>query len=151
MCPCAGDHPASYARFVAPILAALPSGTFSAVVTGDQVTMGSRIEPYLKAAESLAADPADCIAIEDSILAPHRPKPPVAPCWSCPITSAVPEGPRRVFVDDLVGLRLEGPGQTASFGQCENLPLDRVACVNIVDNSSRSAAEGTHGRPGRHR
>ncbi len=96
----------SYARFVAPILAALPPGTFSTVVTGDQVTIGKpHPEPYLKAAESLAADPADCIAIEDSNTGATSAE--TAGCTVLVVRNhvAVPEGPRRVFVDDLVGLR----------------------------------------------
>lgn len=57
----------SYQRFVDPILASLPEGTFAAVVTGDQVTAGKPDpEAYLKAAERLGVDPADCVAIEDS-------------------------------------------------------------------------------------
>ena len=98
----------SYARFVAPILAALPAGTFSAVVTGDQVTIGKpHPEPYLKAAESLAADPADCIAIEDSNTGAASAETAGCTVLVVPNHVAVPEGPRRVFVDDLVGLRLE--------------------------------------------
>ena len=57
----------SYERFVAPILAQLPAGTFRAVVTGDSVARGKPDpEPYLSAARLLAVDPTDCVAIEDS-------------------------------------------------------------------------------------
>lgn len=98
----------SYARFVAPILAALPAGTFSAVVTGDQVTIGKpHPEPYLKAAESLAADPAECIAIEDSNTGATSAETAGCTVLVVPNHVAVAEGPRRTFVDDLVGLRPE--------------------------------------------
>ncbi len=57
----------SYTRFVAPILAALPADTFSAIVTGDIVARGKPDpEPYLMAARMLGVPPADCVAIEDS-------------------------------------------------------------------------------------
>jgi HAD superfamily hydrolase (TIGR01509 family) len=57
----------SYTRFVAPILAALPDDTFSAIVTGDIVERGKPDpEPYLTAARMLGVPPADCLAIEDS-------------------------------------------------------------------------------------
>src|SRR4051812_33103188 len=44
----------SYERFVAPVLAALPEGSFATVVTGDNVTVGKpHPEPYLAAARLL--------------------------------------------------------------------------------------------------
>lgn len=96
----------SYERFVAPILAALPSGTFSAVVTGDQVTAGKpHPEPYLKAAEALAVEPAECMAIEDSNTGATSAEAAGCTVLVVPNHVAVLEGPRRVFVDDVVGLR----------------------------------------------
>ena len=57
----------SYRRLVDAILAGLPSGTFGAVVTGDEVVNGKPDpEPYLTAAALLGVDPADCLVIEDS-------------------------------------------------------------------------------------
>lgn len=57
----------SWASFANVVVDLLPAGTFSAVVTGDQVRQGKpHPEPYLRAAELLGVDPADCIAIEDS-------------------------------------------------------------------------------------
>ncbi len=57
----------SWTRFVEPILATLPVGSFDAVVSGDQVNQGKpHPEPYLTAAGRLGVDPADCLAIEDS-------------------------------------------------------------------------------------
>ncbi len=54
----------SYAPIAEPIAAVTP---FAAVVTGDIVTHGKpHPEPYLRAAELLGVDPADCLAIEDS-------------------------------------------------------------------------------------
>jgi HAD superfamily hydrolase (TIGR01509 family) len=49
------------------VVDALPEGTFTALVTGDEVEHGKpHPEPYLAAARLLGVDAADCIAIEDS-------------------------------------------------------------------------------------
>ena len=57
----------SYARLAETMTEQLPPGTFGAVVTGDQVTDGKpHPEAYLTAATRLGADPAHCVAIEDS-------------------------------------------------------------------------------------
>ncbi len=49
------------------VLDGLPAGTFGAVVTGDAVEHGKpHPEPYLAAAAALGAEPARCVAIEDS-------------------------------------------------------------------------------------
>lgn len=54
----------SYAVLADPIAASLP---LDAVVTGDRVTRGKPDpEPYLTAARMLGADPAACVAVEDS-------------------------------------------------------------------------------------
>lgn len=58
----------SYQRFVAPVIGALPEGTFAAVVTGEFVTRGKpHPEPYLDGAARLGLEPGECIAIEDSV------------------------------------------------------------------------------------
>ena len=65
--PC-GMVTMSYLRFVAPVLEALPEGTFAAVVTGEQVSRGKpHPEPYLEGAARLGVDPEACVAIEDSV------------------------------------------------------------------------------------
>lgn len=57
----------SWKRFADAVVGALPAGTFTTVVTGDEVSKGKPDpEPYLVAAERLGIDPADCYAIEDS-------------------------------------------------------------------------------------
>ncbi|MDN5892600.1 MAG: HAD family phosphatase [Nocardioides sp.] len=95
----------SYRRFVAPILAALPEGTFAEVVTGDTVSQGKpHPEPYLKGAALLGVDPALCVAIEDSNTGARSAV--AAGCTVLVIPNHVPvlEGDRRVFRDSLVGL-----------------------------------------------
>lgn len=95
----------SYRRFVAPMLAALPEGTFSAVVTGDAVSRGKpHPEPYLKAASLLRVSPEQCLAIEDSNTGARSAR--AAGCTVLVVPNHVPvlldEG--RVFRDSLAGL-----------------------------------------------
>jgi HAD superfamily hydrolase (TIGR01509 family) len=95
----------SYARFVEPILEALPEGTFTAVVTGDAVTVGKpHPEPYLTAAGILGVDPRDCLAIEDSNTGAKSAV--AAGCTVLVVPNHVPvlDGERRVFRDSLAGL-----------------------------------------------
>jgi beta-phosphoglucomutase-like phosphatase (HAD superfamily) len=95
----------SYERFVAPILAHLPVGSFRVVVTGDSVTRGKPDpEPYLTAARLLAVEPAACVAIEDS-----DPGATSAAAAGCPVLVVphyvdVPPGPGRAFRETLVGM-----------------------------------------------
>ncbi|HWM19329.1 MAG TPA: HAD-IA family hydrolase [Ilumatobacteraceae bacterium] len=57
----------SWHRFVDPIVAQLPPGSFQTIVTGEDVTRGKpHPEPYLLAAAQLGVDATDCVAIEDS-------------------------------------------------------------------------------------
>ncbi len=96
----------SYDRFVAPILAALPEGTFTEVVTGDRVTQGKpHPEPYLKAAAGLGVRPEECVAIEDSNTGATSAE--AAGCTVLVVECHVPvaSGERRIFRDSLEGLR----------------------------------------------
>lgn len=57
----------SYRNFAGAVVDAMPQGKFDAIVTGDEVARGKpHPDPYLTAARMLNADPARCIAIEDS-------------------------------------------------------------------------------------
>ncbi|MCW2767284.1 MAG: Phosphorylated carbohydrates phosphatase [Nocardioides sp.] len=106
----------SYTRFVAPILANLPNGTFRAIVTGDEVTLGKpHPEPYLTAAALLGVDPTHCLAIEDSntgATSADR-----AGCQVLVVPNHVPvaPGPRRTFAESLVGLDLGSVWRQASI------------------------------------
>ncbi len=98
----------SYRRFVAPILAALPEGTFAEVVTGDAVLRGKpHPEPYLKASRALGVDPADCLAIEDSNTGARSAE--AAGCRVLVVPNHVPvlPGDRRVFAESLRDLGVE--------------------------------------------
>ncbi len=59
----------SYRRYAAGIVSALPAGTFDVIVAGDDVERGKPFpDAYLRAAELLAVDVRDCIAVEDSLV-----------------------------------------------------------------------------------
>ena len=95
----------SYRRFVEPILAALPEGTFEVVVTGDAVTRGKpHPEPYQTAAAVLGVDPAATLAIEDSNTGARSAE--AAGCTVLVVPNHVPvlPGPRRIFRESLEGL-----------------------------------------------
>jgi len=95
----------SYERFVAPILAALPHGSFDVVVTGDAVSHGKpHPEPYLHAARLLGIDPDHCVAIEDSTTGTRSAE--AAGCLVLVVENhvKVEPGARRVFRDSLEGL-----------------------------------------------
>ena len=95
----------SYERFVAPVLAALPKGSFDVVVTGDAVSRGKpHPEPYLHAARLLGVEPRECVAIEDSNTGARSAE--AAGCLVLVVENHVPVGPgeRRVFLPTLSGL-----------------------------------------------
>lgn len=57
----------SYRGLAEAVVAALPTGRFACLVTGDEVSHGKpHPAPYLVAAAELSVPPADCVAIEDS-------------------------------------------------------------------------------------
>lgn len=95
----------SYTRFVAPILAALPDGTFSAIVTGDVVERGKPDpEPYLTAARMLGVRPVDCLAIEDSNTGATSAEAAGATVLVVPNHVEVTPSPRRLFRESLYGI-----------------------------------------------
>ncbi|HEX6148365.1 HAD family hydrolase [Nocardioides sp.] len=107
----------SYRRFVAPVLATLPDGTFDVVVTGDIVSHGKpHPEPYLKAARELRLDPADCLAIEDSNTGARSAE--AAGCLVLVVPNHVPvlDGDRRVFRDSLADLDVADLAALGSLG-----------------------------------
>lgn len=57
----------SYRRLAEAVIAACPAGSFSGLISGDEVGAGKPDpEPYLKGAELLGLDPGTCVALEDS-------------------------------------------------------------------------------------
>ncbi len=101
----------SYQRFVAPILAALPDGTFDVVVTGDRVANGKpHPEPYLVGAELLGVRPESTVAIEDSETGVRSATAAGCAVLVVPCHVEVPTGPGRNFRESLVGLGVEDLG-----------------------------------------
>ena len=95
----------SYERFVAPVVAALPAGSFAAVVTGDTVSVGKPDpEAYLTAARLLGLDAYDCIAIEDSETGARSAEAAGCSVVVVPHHVDVPPSPGRVLHTTLVGL-----------------------------------------------
>jgi HAD superfamily hydrolase (TIGR01509 family) len=114
----------SYRRLAQAVVDALPAGTFGAVVVGDEVSRGKpHPEPYLTAARLLDADPARCVAIEDS-----RPGVQSAQAAGCHVLAVpghlgVPDAPRRTVHASLRPVRLadlermlDGAGSAGSAG-----------------------------------
>lgn len=96
---------ASYRRFVEPVLAALPEGTFADLVTGDAVTQGKpHPEPYLRAAAEIGVPPEACLAVEDSDVGARSAVAAGCTVLVVPNHVDVPAGPGRVFRDTLAGL-----------------------------------------------
>jgi HAD superfamily hydrolase (TIGR01509 family) len=96
----------SYTRFVDPILAGLPEGTFDAVVTGDSVDHGKpHPEPYLTAARLLDVLAGECLAIEDSDTGATSAEAAGCTVLCVPNHVPIPPGERRVFAESLASLR----------------------------------------------
>ena len=95
----------SYERFVAPVLASLPKGSFDVVVTGDNISPGKpHPAPYLHAARLLGVEPSACVAIEDSDTGARSAE--AAGCLVLVVPNHVHVEPskRRVFLPTLDGV-----------------------------------------------
>ena len=78
---------------------------FSVTVCGDEVPYGKPApDVYLRAAELLGYDPADCLAIEDSVTGSAAAETAGCPVLVVPNEVEVPGSPRRAFVSTLAGL-----------------------------------------------
>lgn len=94
------------------VLAALPGGTFTAVVTGDMVEHGKpHPEPYLRGLAGLGVDPGDaerlrrCVAIEDSTTGMTSAVRAGIPTLVTPCVKPVDPLPGAVLVPTLEGVR----------------------------------------------
>ncbi|MCW2867195.1 MAG: Phosphorylated carbohydrates phosphatase [Marmoricola sp.] len=95
----------SWRRFVDPVLAALPTGAFDALVCGDEVSHGKpHPEPYLRAADLLGVTAVDSVAIEDSPTGAASAAAAGCHVLVVPHHVPVPGGDRRVQRDTLTGL-----------------------------------------------
>jgi HAD superfamily hydrolase (TIGR01509 family) len=83
----------------------LPDGTFRHLVTGDEVSHGKpHPEPYLAAARLVGADPADCIALEDSPAGVRSATAAGVPTIAIPHVVPVPNVEGAVRIDTLAGV-----------------------------------------------
>jgi len=90
------------------VLPALPAGTFSAVVTGDEVSRGKPDpEAYLLAAERLGLAPHDCLAIEDSVPGTASARAAGVPVLAVPHLVPLAQAPGLVLRTTLSGLDLD--------------------------------------------
>ena len=95
----------SYRRLAQAVVELLPTGRFAAVVTGDEVDNGKpHPEPYLTAAALLGAEPAQCVAIEDSPTGVASAEAAGVPVLAVRNMVAIPPAPGRTLIDDLRGL-----------------------------------------------
>ena len=96
----------SYASIAAPIAATLP---FGAVVTGDAVSHPKpHPAPYLRAAELLGVNAAECLAIEDSGAGATSANAAGCHVLVVPHFVNVPDAPRRMQLPSLEGLKPAG-------------------------------------------
>lgn len=95
----------SYASFAQVLVDAVPPGTFTTLVTGDQVAHGKpHPEAYLTAAERLGTSPQRCIAFEDSPPGVRSAVAAGVPTIGVPHVVPVPDLPGVVVVPTLEGL-----------------------------------------------
>lgn len=95
----------SWRRFVDPVLAELPAGSFEATIVGDEVSHGKpHPEPYLAAARALNLAPEECIAIEDSLTGALSAQAAGCQVVVVPLHVAVPPEPGRVILNTLEDL-----------------------------------------------
>lgn len=86
-------------------LATLGRERFAATVCGDEVARGKPApDPYLRAAQLLGVDPADCLAVEDSPTGAAAADAAGCAVLVVPLDVDVPAGPRRIHRSSLVGL-----------------------------------------------
>ena len=95
----------SWRRFVDPVVAALPEGSFDVLVCGDEVGHGKpHPEPYQRAAALLGLHPHECVAIEDSPTGAASAQAAGCRLLVVPSHVSVSNGDGRVLRDSLVGL-----------------------------------------------
>lgn len=82
---------------------------FDVSVCGDEVDGQNKPlpEPYRKAARLLGVPPGDCVAVEDSTTGAASAESAGTAVLVVPCEAAVPDSPRRVFRDSLVGVDAE--------------------------------------------
>lgn len=94
----------SVRRMAEQIVAHIPFEAFDVIVSGDEVTEPKpHPEPYLRAAELLGVDPADAVAIEDSLVGLSSAVASGAATIGVPHMVAIPESDQHTIWDTLDG------------------------------------------------
>jgi HAD superfamily hydrolase (TIGR01509 family) len=100
---------ASYRVQLDAAIDALPAGSFATSVAGDEVGRGKpHPEPYERACAELGVDPRDCVVLEDSETGARSGNAAGALVVAIPNRVAIPPAPRRVQVDSLTEVDLDG-------------------------------------------
>ncbi|HET7477297.1 MAG TPA: HAD family hydrolase [Dermatophilaceae bacterium] len=114
----------SWRSLVDVVVAALPAGAFTAIVTGDEVDHGKpHPEPYLAAARLLGVELARCVAIEDSPPGVASAVAAGVPTVAVPHAVPVPQMAGAVQIGSLTGVgpwdltRLTGGGVVAGTAE----------------------------------
>jgi HAD superfamily hydrolase (TIGR01509 family) len=98
----------SWRRFTDALLPALPAGSFTAVVAGDDVTHGKpHPEAYLTGAALLGVAPHQCVAIEDSPTGARSAHAAGCVTLTVPLIVPIPEGVGHHRLTTLDGVRAE--------------------------------------------
>lgn len=100
---------ASYRVQLDAAIAALPVGSFTTSVAGDEVERGKpHPEPYERACTELGVDPRECVVFEDSETGARSGNAAGALVVAIPNRVPIPDAPRRVQVASLVDVDLAG-------------------------------------------
>ncbi|MEN9731440.1 MAG: hypothetical protein RL488_750 [Actinomycetota bacterium] len=98
----------SLRRMALQVVEAIPFNAFDVVVAGDDVIHGKpHAEPYLKAAQLLGVDPANCVAFEDSISGILSAEAAGTKAVGIPNVVRIPANPDRILWETLEGKRLK--------------------------------------------
>jgi HAD superfamily hydrolase (TIGR01509 family) len=112
----------SYRSLAATVAAMLP-GAFTVVVAGDEVERGKPApDPYLRAAQLLGVDPADCVVVEDSPTGVASGEAAGAHVLACPHMVPIPAAPGRSRVEALTEVDVAALGRIAA-----GRPVDTLA------------------------
>ncbi|MDR0433312.1 MAG: HAD family phosphatase [Bifidobacteriaceae bacterium] len=105
---------ASYRDYAQAVVDALPDGSFSAIVPGEEVGAGKPDpEGYLRAAEVLGVDPHRCVILEDSHTGVQAAINSGMPAVAIPLMVEVPDAPNLSRVGSLCELTVELLGEIA--------------------------------------
>jgi beta-phosphoglucomutase-like phosphatase (HAD superfamily) len=90
------------------VIDAAPIGSFTASITGDEVTNGKPDpEPYLAAAAALGVEPSACLAIEDSPTGVASALAAGCATLGVPHVVSIPSAPGLTIIDSLIGIDID--------------------------------------------